>query len=154
MSMSEEPSRGARGVDPDLVEYVVVTVADLDRLDIVAEALVGLIGSASIRLLDLLVLVRPDGAVSATTYELDQVTGLAALHGLVPGIGEYLTGHDAEMVALTLEPGTAAILVLVEDSWAESLALAAREAGGRVLGGERVPRTRLSARFGSEEGRG
>jgi len=152
MSMSEASPRDGRSIDPDLVEYVVVTVGDTDRLETVAEALVGLVDTASIRLLDLLVLVRPSGAVSAATYELDQVPGLAALHGLVDGLGGYLTQHDAEMAGLTLEAGSAAILVLVEDSWAESLATAARHAGGRVLGGERVPRARLFPQYDGEEG--
>jgi hypothetical protein len=36
-----------------------------------------------------------------------------------------------------------AILLLVEDRWATDLSAAARRAGGRIVGGERVERSRV-----------
>ena len=42
-----------------------------------------------------------------------------------------------------LQPGTSALIVVVEDRWAQLLADAARDGGGRIIGGERIPRHRL-----------
>ena len=51
--------------------------------------------------------------------------------------------HDIELASLALRPATAGIVLVTEDRWAESLSVAARRAGGRILGGERIPASRV-----------
>ncbi|MCX5230965.1 hypothetical protein [Streptomyces sp. NBC_00233] len=47
--------------------------------------------------------------------------------------------EDAEEAAETLEPGSCALMLLVEHVWAARAAEAIREAGGRIAGTARVP---------------
>jgi hypothetical protein len=78
------------------------------------------------------------------------VDGLGALPGLSRCFGVFLSRHDVELVALALQPGSAAIVVVVEDRWAESLSAAARAAGGQVHAGERIGRERVEAALARE----
>jgi uncharacterized membrane protein len=106
-----------------------------DRLDrfrgqILAE-LQAVRGRDVIRLLDLLVVAKDeDGRMTA----LD----LSDLEG-PPGQEEAAYGSllvpllELDQVAGTLEPGTAAALLLVEHRWAARLAAAVQDAGGRLL---------------------
>ncbi len=129
-------------VDPDLVEYVVVGVPELSALDRVATALGELVRSHVIRILDVVTLVKQsDGAVEV--LEVDAVGPLRALRQLGGYFGGFLSSHDLILAADAVAPDTAAILLLVEDRWAGPLSRAARTAGGRVLGGERVPHSRM-----------
>jgi hypothetical protein len=142
--MNEGSQPGRSPFNPDLVEYVLVAVPDVSRLEGLAAALVELVESAAIRVLDLVVLHRRAGDTTVTVLELEEVEGLLALREVDGEVGGYLSGHDIELASLGLEPDTAGILLLVEDSWAEPLARAARSAGGHFVGGERIPRERLS----------
>jgi hypothetical protein len=57
--------------------------------------------------------------------------------------GVLLSRHDIELVSLALRPPNAAIIVVAEDRWAESLSVATRAAGGEVRAGERIARERV-----------
>jgi hypothetical protein len=129
-------------VDADLVEYVIVGVPELSALEAVATALAALVRSHAIRILDVVTLVKAsDGSVEVR--EVDDVDALAVL-GQVPGyFGGLLSSHDLALASDAIAPNTAGILLLAEDRWAGPLSVAAREAGGRVLGGERVLRGRI-----------
>ena len=138
-------ARGPGERDPvaaDLIEYIIVEVPDLDVLASLVPALVELVTSAKIRILDLVAIEKSaDGAVAA--LELDAVESLAALRGVEGEVGGMLSEHDIELAALALRPATAGIVLVTEDRWAESLSVAARGVGGRILGGERIPASRV-----------
>ena len=134
-------ARTARGPasDLDLVEYVIISVPQLSSAVAVADALGTLVESAQIRVLDLVGVVRGfDGR--STVIEADLLPALAGLDGEVGGL---LSEDDVMLAGSGLLPGTSALVVVVEDRWASLLAHAARESGGRIVGGERIPRHRL-----------
>ncbi|WP_395656205.1 DUF6325 family protein [Nocardioides sp.] len=128
--------------DLDLVEYVVITVPELSSTVGVAAALGDLVDSARIRILDLVgVVVGPDGRVTVVEPEL--VPGLARLREVQGEVGGLLSEDDLALASSALQPGTSALIVVVEDCWARLLSGAARDVGGRIVGGERIPRYRL-----------
>lgn len=142
----------AHSVDTDLVGYIVIALPSLDSMSTVGSALAELVRAATIRVLDLVVISNdPDGTV--VVLELEAVESLRALSGLQGDVSGLLSDHDVELVALALSPGTAAVVVVTEDRWAGSLSVAARQAGGQILAGERIPPIRVEAALanGSDE---
>ncbi len=132
------------GVVPDLVEYFVVVVDDIDSLASLAPAVAELVERASIRILDLVVVAREaDGTV--VILEPEAVASLETLAEMEGEIGGLLSDHDIELVALALEPGMVGLVVVTEDRWADGLSRAARRAGGQIIAGERIPASRVQA---------
>jgi Family of unknown function (DUF6325) len=131
-----EPADRSDEVTSDLVEYVIVAVPDQDALAAVVPAL------AKIRILDLVVLVRDrEGAV--TVLEFEDVESMAALRRVEGEVGGMLSDHDIALASHALRPGTAGLVLVTEDRWAEPLSAAARHAGGQIIGGERIPPPRV-----------
>lgn len=131
--------------DLDLVEYFLLTAPTVGALSPVAAAVVELVRAGSIRLVDVVVLVRPvgrAGVLTASPGERGPMSGLAGIAGVA---GVLLSAHDVELAAATLDPGEAALLLLVEDRWAAALATAARTGGAQLSAGERIDRDRLLA---------
>jgi len=129
--------------DTDLVEYLMVVVPELGTTASLAPALAVLVASSSIRILDLVCVARSASDGVLTVLEIEEVESLAALQEVDGQVGGLLSDHDIQRAAEALDPGWSAILLLVEDRWAEGLSAAARQAGGRVVGGERVSRSRV-----------
>jgi hypothetical protein len=135
-----EPPR--HGISTDLVEYLVLVVPGLHSIASIAEELTRVVGGSAIRILDMVVIsFDEDGTVKVT--ESDSIDSLAALRNAGPRAAVLLSRHDIELVALSLRPPNAAIIIVVEDRWAESLSSAARAAGGEVRAGERIARQRV-----------
>jgi hypothetical protein len=147
--MQEHPGGGdaaqvAGGATPDLdlVEYVVVSVSELSSTVGVASAVRVLVESSQVRILDLVgVVTSPDGRFTAVEPEL--LSGLAELRNVEGEVGGLLSEDDIALACRALQPGTSALILVVEDRWAQVLADAARQSGGRIIGGERIPRHRL-----------
>ena len=130
-------------VTPDLVEYMVVVTRDEASLAALVPALAELVAGARIRILDLAVVVRArDGAVAV--HEVEAVESLAGLRHVEGEAGGLLSQQDVATAGLALHPGTAGLVIVTEDRWAEPLSVAAREAGGRIVGGERIPPPRVA----------
>jgi uncharacterized protein DUF6325 len=128
--------------DLDLVEYVVIAVPALSSTGGVAVALRELVETSRIRILDLVgVVAGPEGRFSA--IEPEELAGLAELRGVEGEVGGLLSEDDIALAGSALQPGTSALILVVEDRWAQLLADAARQSGGRIVGGERIPRHRL-----------
>ena len=143
MTSSSEPIR-ASPIATDLVEYIVLLIPDLQKLGTVGAELVRMVESEAIRVLDLVVLVvRNDG--TPELLEIDSIEGLDGIRELSALYGVLLSRHDLELVALALQPGDCAVVLVAEDRWAEPLAAAARGAGGEVRAGERIARERVEA---------
>jgi hypothetical protein len=143
-----------RHVDADLVEYLIVTVPRVEALRTVTPAIAELVLSGQLRVLDLVcVAPTPESGGQLVPLELDEVASIAALRYLEGESGGLLSEGDVQIAALTLPPGSANLLLLVEDLRLRPLAAAARACGGRILGGERTPRSRAQAAltFGSQD---
>jgi uncharacterized membrane protein len=133
-------------VTPDLVEYLIVTAPDHEALAEIVPALAELVESAMIRILDVAVLVRDDdGAV--TPIDVGSIPGMVALAER-HDIGGLLSDHDLQLAGYALAPGSAAVVLVTEDRWAEPLSNAARRAGGQIVAGERIPATHVTAVLG------
>jgi len=128
--------------DADLIEYLLVTVPSLDRLDGLVATVVELVESGAIRLIDVVVLQRHGHAPSVVTREAVEIEELRALAEFAED-RVLLSQHDVELTSVLLEPDGTALVLLVEDRWATLLSTTARRAGGRVASGERVVRDRF-----------
>ncbi len=135
------PDRRLDDIATDLVAYLIVTVPDPAALVAVGAELVQITEAATIRVLDLAV-VEVDAAGHVAIVEPD---GFGAIRAMTECQGLLLSRHDIELVALALEPGDCAVVIVAEDRWAQPLARAARASGGELRAGERIARARVEA---------
>jgi uncharacterized membrane protein len=123
------------------IDFVVVRFAGTDFSSAIASSLKALIESNTIRIVDLLFLVKePDG-----TVHVDELSDLddAAYAGWDPAVGDvfgYLTAEDALLLSDSLPANSSAVLALVENTWAGQMVASIAEARGDVLISERLPR--------------
>jgi Family of unknown function (DUF6325) len=144
--MSDPREHGQRTDDvaADLVEYLIVVMPDVDSLAGLVPALARMARSGLIRILDLVALMKDsDGAIEVLEFEA--VRSLAALADVDGQVGRLLSDNDLAMASVALRPGTAGVICVTEDRWAEPLSAAARRAGGQIVAGERVPSSRVEA---------
>lgn len=139
MGASAGEGREGTATDLDLVEYVVITTTALSDVGALAGALRSLVEGDQIRILDL-VGVQTDALGGYTVSEPESLTGFADLEGEVGGL---LSEDDVALACAALGPVASALILVAEDRWARPLAAAAAVGGGRVAGGERIPRHRL-----------
>ncbi|MEN0129720.1 MAG: DUF6325 family protein, partial [Brevundimonas sp.] len=128
--------------DLDLVEYLVIAVPELGSIAGVAQALTSLVASLQIRILDLVAVVT-DADGGYVVAEPEQTPGLADLQWVEGDVGGLLSDDDIAVASRALKRGHSALILVVEDRWAQKLSDAARAEGGRIVGGERIPRSRL-----------
>jgi uncharacterized membrane protein len=135
------------------IQLIVIGFDSLDRFKgEIARELDDVRSRGVIRLIDALAVARtPSGEVVAiedSDFNVDEVANLGtAIRGLVgmnghvddapagesSGRGIGLSAEDVRHVAEQLEPGTGALFLLVEHSWATGLKYAVRNAGGVPL---------------------
>jgi hypothetical protein len=142
MPDDEAPAR-APAPDPDLLEYVVVSVPSVAGLTPVVNAVAELAEAGQVRLVDAVALLRPDREAAVVAIVPRNDPALAPLETTPADDGVRLTPHDVDLAAATLAPGAVMLLLLVEDRWAARLAAAATAAGGRLTAGERIGRDRV-----------
>jgi len=131
-------ARSRTGLDPGLLECLVVAVPGARSAVGVAAGLAELTRTDRVRVLDLVVLDVATPAGESRVLEVDDVEGLSAAL-LEPHLETLLSGHDIALVASLLpQAHEALVIVLVESRWALPLSTAAHRVGGRVVGGERV----------------
>ena len=125
------------------VEYVIIKFPGNQFKGEIVPALAGLVESGTVRILDLVfVLKDEDGNIASLEYE--DLPGLADVDGEADGL---LNEEDLEMAAEVLEPNSSGLLIVWEDRWATPLAEAIRNAGGVIVAGERVPHEIVEAGF-------
>jgi hypothetical protein len=105
----------------------------------IAPALGDLIDSGTIRLIDLLFLMKDaDGAV--TFLEAGEVFPDGPLAGVVAeSDAGLISDEDVEDIAPELEPNSSAAVMLFEHLWAAQFTQALRNAGGELVYDERIP---------------
>jgi hypothetical protein len=103
-----------------------------------AEELVKLVDSGTIRVVDVLILVK-DGDGSVEAMELSEVEELGPLVALEAQLAELLAEEDVEHLAAAMKPGSVAGVLIYENIWAAPFASAARRAGGELIANGRIP---------------
>ncbi|MDV7355392.1 DUF6325 family protein [Rhodococcus oxybenzonivorans] len=126
-------------VDVGPVAFLFLTFPG-DRADpAVIESFRELVERGTVTILDLVFLAKSeDGTLRQVEVdeELDNV-GLAALSIEAK---ELISDEDLDVVRESLEPGTSAVALVYEQTWARKLAAASREAGGEVALHLHIPR--------------
>lgn len=90
-----------------------------------------------------------DGGIQAIEFEdLAAAGDLGALEG---ELAEILAAEDVEHLAAAMEPGTAAGVLVWENTWAAPFAVAARESGGQLIASGRIPTQALIATFEADD---
>jgi hypothetical protein len=121
------------------VDFVLLEFPD-DRLEGRAAAeLVDLVRRGIVAVYDLMIVGKTD---DGDTYGLEMAPGDERLGGF-DELGWAKTGllteDDLREAASVLEPGRLAVLIVYENTWAVPFVAAAREAGGELVAGARIP---------------
>ena len=105
-----------------------------------ATELKALIDSNTIRVLDLVMVTRADdGSVEASELRDADDSDVGELRALERDLAILLAEEDIEEVGASLEPGSAAAVLVWENTWAAPFASAVRRSGGELLGNGRIP---------------
>ena len=106
----------------------------------VASELKKLIDSNTIRVLDLVMITKgEDGSVEASELRDADDSEIGELRALERDLAILLAEEDIEEIGETLEPGSAAAVLVWENTWAAPFGSAVRRSGGELLGNGRIP---------------
>jgi uncharacterized membrane protein len=105
----------------------------------VAPALSELEQSGTVHIIDL-AFVRKEMDESVACIELGDEHVAREFERLADTHFDLLNDEDLEEIAAGLEPGSSAMVVVWENSWAARLAKAVRSSHGQVIAQERIPR--------------
>lgn len=115
-----------------------------------AEALIALVKAGTIRVIDLLILVKAeDGSVDA--MELSDLEDLGELQALEAELAEMLAEEDVVNLAAAMDPGSTAGVIIYENLWAAPFASAARRSGGQLIANGRIPIQAIIAAIEADE---
>jgi hypothetical protein len=112
--------------------------------------LVDLVDSGTIRVVDMLILVKDDdGGVEA--LELSDLGDLGPLQAIEAELAELLAEEDVENLAAAMDPGSTAGVLIYENLWAAPFASAARRSGGQLIANGRIPIQAIIAAIEADE---
>ena len=139
--MTDTPAQELGPIDYMVVEF---PAGEQRFSGAMADELASLVESGLIQILDLVVLVKDaDGSIEG--YEIEDLGDLGALKALEADLAEFLAFDDLEHLAAAMEPGSAAGVLVWENSWAAPFAVAARESGGQLIASGRIPTQAIRA---------
>ena len=111
-----------------------------------ASELKRLIDGNTIRVLDLVMIMKAeDGSVEATELRDADDSEVGELRALERDLAILLAEQDIEEIGDSLEPGSAAALLVWENTWAAPFGSAIRRSGGELLATGRIPTQALIA---------
>ena len=111
-----------------------------------ASELNALIDSNTIRVLDLVILRKgDDGSVEASELRDVDESEIGELRELERDLAVLLAEEDVEEIGASLEPGSAAAVLVWENTWAAPFGSAIRRSGGQLVTSGRIPTQALVA---------
>jgi hypothetical protein len=130
------------------VDYVVVGFP-ADKADFsgaMADELTKLMESGTVRVLDLLMVTKDDdGTISVAELRDHDDSLVGELRSLEADLSLMLAVEDVERIGGDLELGSAAAVLVWENTWAAPFASAVRHSGGELLAMGRIPTQALIA---------
>jgi len=120
------------------IDFVLLEFPDQHPTGEAAAALLSLVDNGTIRLYDITAIRKAaDGAVSG--FEVAELDGVGTTFSVFAGARSGLIGDDdiAEAAA-AMEPGTIAVLLVYENTWATPFIGAAHRAGGQLIASARL----------------
>ena len=130
------------------VDYLVVGFP-ADRANFsgeMASELKALIESNTIRVLDLVLLTKDeDGSVDAAELRDADESEVGQLRELERDLAVLLAKTDVDEIGASLEPGSAAAVLVWENTWAAPFGSAIRRSGGQLVTSGRIPTQALIA---------
>jgi hypothetical protein len=130
------------------VDYLVVEfpAEKADFSGAMASELKALIDSNTIRMLDLVMIIKgEDGSVEATELRDADNSEVGELRSLERDLAILLAEEDIEEIGASLAPGSAAAVLVWENSWAAPFGSAIRRSGGELVANGRIPTQALIA---------
>ena len=132
------------------IDYLVIEWPDGEPTGEAAPLLVDLVDRGLIRIMDLAFVIKDD-AGSVTMIDMAADDRLAELAGASSGL---LSEEDIADAAEVLEPGTAAGVLVYENSWAAPFAAALRRSGAQLVANGRIPVQSMLAALDAAEASG
>lgn len=121
------------------IDYIVVEWPGRQPTGEAVPYLIDLVDRGLIRILDLAFIAKDEGG-SVTELEIsdlgEAVAELSVFEGAASGLIDEGDRADAASV---LEPGTAAAILVYENTWAAPFATAVRRSGGQLVASGRIP---------------
>jgi uncharacterized protein DUF6325 len=112
----------------------------------IASELTALIDSSTVRVLDLVMIIKgEDGSVEATELRDADNSEVGELRSLERDLAILLAEEDIEEIGASLAPGSAAAVLVWENSWAAPFGSAIRRSGGELVATGRIPTQALIA---------
>lgn len=105
----------------------------------VAPALEDLNGNGTVRIIDL-VFVRKDIDGTTAVVEAEDAEVAQAFERVADAHFDLLSDEDLAEITEELEPGSSAMVVVWENSWAARIAAAIRNSHGELISQDRIPR--------------
>jgi hypothetical protein len=123
------------------IEYLVVAFPGNKFKGEIVPALAELVENGTIRILDLVFILKDeDGNVAAVELaDLDPEDEAAAMSDISEVDAGLLNEDDIALAAESLEPNSSAGLLVFENVWATRFAEAVRNADGQLIANERIP---------------
>ena len=130
------------------VDYIVVAFPE-ERANFsgeMASELGELVDSNTIRVLDLVMLTKDaDGTVDAVELRDADESDVGQLRDLERDLAVLLAAKDVEEIGASLEPGSAAAVLVWENKWAAPFGSAVRRSGGQLVTSGRISTQALIA---------
>ena len=108
----------------------------------VAPAIAELVESGTVRVIDL-AFVRKETDESISVVEVSEADVADTFKRINESQFDLLSDEDLSDIANGLDPGSSALVVVWENSWAARMAAAVRSSQGRVIDFERIPADRV-----------
>jgi Family of unknown function (DUF6325) len=116
-----------------------------------ASELKALIDSDTVRLMDVVILMNgDDGTVDVSELRDADDKDSGELRALERDLTVLLAERDVDEIGLSLEPGSAAAVLVWENTWAAPLGSSIRRSGGQLVTSGRIPTQAMVAAVDAE----
>ncbi len=134
------------------IEYLVVEfpAGESSFTGEIVDELMALVDKGLIRVIDLLVVTKDDDG-EIEVMEIEDFSELGPLEVLEAQLAEFLAEEDVANLAVAMDPGSAAGILIWENLWAAPFGSAVRRSGGQLIASGRIPTQSIIAAIEADD---